>query len=161
MTKIFEWNSSNINITDYTQSQAVYPWGTSMTLTIETGFNYFIIKWKFNITNNYYITPATETSLMNIAYNGGQGFKMISGYTGTTNYTPSAPILQQTMTDKSAGVAKRGLRLSVDETTGTLNADIPTVTELLSRMNATYFTNKTGTGKIDISNNYVAPKGTK
>jgi hypothetical protein len=73
---------------------------------------------------------------MNIAYNGGQGFKMISGYTGTTNYTPSDPILQQTMTDKSASVGKRGLRLSVDETTGTLNTDIPTVTELLSRMNS-------------------------
>ncbi len=44
MTKIFEWNSSNVNITDYTQSQAVYPWETPMTLTIETGFKYFIIK---------------------------------------------------------------------------------------------------------------------
>jgi hypothetical protein len=109
---IYEWNSSNINITDYAQSQAVYPWETPMTLTIETGFKYFIIKCQFNITN-YYITPETETNLMNIAYNGGQGFEMISGYTGTTNYIPSAPILQQTMTDKAAGVAKRGLRLSV------------------------------------------------
>jgi hypothetical protein len=145
MTKIFEWSSSNVNITDYTQN-TVYPWGTPMTLTIETGFKYFIIKWLFNIINNYYITPATEASLMNIAYNGGQGFKMISGYTGSTNYTPSAPILQETMTDKSAGVAKRGLRLSVDETTGTLNADIPTATEIYGKLNTSHFVNNTTSG---------------
>jgi hypothetical protein len=161
MTKIFEWNSSNINITDHTQSQAVYPWETPMTLTIETGFKYFIIKWLYNVDANYYVTPATEANNMNIVNNGGQGFKMISGYTGTTNYTPSAPILQQTMTDKSAGVAKRGLRLSVDETTGTLNADIPTATEILSKMNTNHFNIDVSNGLLNINTNLAALKGPK
>jgi hypothetical protein len=65
------------------------------------------------------------------------------------------------MTDKSAGVAKRGLRLSVDETTGTLNADIPTTTELLSKMNTNHFVNNLATGKIDISTNLAELKGPK
>jgi hypothetical protein len=115
-----------------------------MSLTIEAGFRYFLIKWWYNVDANYYITPASEESQMNSANYGGQGFKMISTYLGATNYIPQTPSTVPVMTATSHGVALRGARLSLDTETATLSADIPTTTELLSKMNTNHF-------KIDVS----------
>jgi hypothetical protein len=53
-----------------------------MSLTIEAGFRYFLIKWWYNVDANHYITPVSEDSQMNNANYGGQSFKMISTYLG-------------------------------------------------------------------------------
>ena len=161
MTKIFEWLSETQLVVDYTQNQATFPFQTTMSLTLEAGFRYFLIKWWYNVDENYYITPASEDSQMNAANYGGQGFKMITTYLGATNYIPQTPSTVPVMSDTSHGIAKRGARLSLDTETATLSADIPTSAELITNMNTSHFTNNVATGKIDISSSYVAPNATK
>jgi hypothetical protein len=160
MTKIFEWRSATETVIDYTKSEASFPWGTTMTLTMEAGFRYFIIKYQWNVNDNYYVTPASEDSQMNITNNGGQGFKMITSYLGTSSYIPQTPSVVEVMSETKAGVAFRGTRMSISDD-GALSADIPTTTELLTSMNASHFTNNTQTGKIDINTNLAELKGPK
>ena len=130
-----------------------------MTLTMEAGFRYFLIKWWYNVDANYHITPTSEDSQMNSANYGGQGFKMITTYSGATNYVPQTASTVPVMTATSHGVALRGARLSLDTETATLSADIPTSAELITVMNTNHFTNNVN--KIDINSSYVAPKATK
>jgi hypothetical protein len=129
-----------------------------MSLTLEAGFRYFLIKWWYNIDANYYITPASEDSQMNAANYGGQGFKMITTYLGATNYIPQTPSTVPVMTETSHGIAARGARLSLDPETATLSADIPTSAELITNMNTLHFDNINS--KIGILQTYKHPAST-
>jgi hypothetical protein len=165
MTPVIDWDSDSPNVLDWTGvSVAVRPRQTPITMQIQAGFKYFLVKWQRNNDANLYnsyITPATEASGMNIAYGGGQGFKISGDYSGTGGYKPLAGSSPPFMTADTAGTARRGQRLSIDEQTGTLSADIPTSADLITSMNTSHFTNNTGTNKIDISSTYVAPSATK
>ena len=161
MTKIFEWRSETNQLIDYTQAQAVFPWATTMRLTMEAGFRYFIIKWWHNVDANYHITPASEDSQMNVANYGGQGFKMITTYAGSAHYVPQTPSAVPVMTSTSHGVAGKGARLTLDTETATLSADIPTSADLITNMKAEHFVNNVTRNKIEISSVYVSPNATK
>ena len=88
---------------------------------------------------------------LSISNYGGQGFKIITSYSGTTNYIPQTPSTVPVMTSSSHGVVLRGVRLSLDTETTTLSVDIPTSSELITNMNTSNFTNNTGVGKIEIN----------
>ena len=154
MTKIFEWRSQTDTVIDYTKSETSFPGGTTMTLTMEAGFRYFIIRWIWNVNDNYYITPASEDSQMNITNNGGQGFKMITSYLGTSSYIPQTPSVVEVMSETKAGVAFRGTRMSISDD-GALSADIPTATDLITSMNTNHFENNLATGKIDFKTSLI------
>jgi len=163
MTSVFDWDSDLTTVVDWTSGYPVsYPRNTPVMMQIETGFKYFFVKWQRNndpITFDSYITPATESSGMNIAYGGGQGFKISGDYSGSGGYKPQSSSLPPLMTTDTEGTARRGSRLSIDN--GVLSADIPTSTDLITNMNTTHFTNNLATSKIDISSSYVAPNATK
>ena len=161
MTKIYEWKSETNQLINHSQGGAIYPWASTISLTLETGFKYFLVKWWYNVDANYHIAPANEENQMNATNYGGQGFKMITAYSGTLNYIPQTPTPLPVMTTTTHGVALRGARLSLNTETATLSADIPTSADLITNMNTSHFTNNTGTSKIDISSSYVAPNATK
>ena len=161
MTKIYEWKSETNQLINHSQGGAIYPWASTISLTLEAGFKYFLVKWWYNVDANYYIAPANEENQMNATNYGGQGFKMITAYSGTLNYIPQTPTPLPVMTTTTHGVALRGARLSLNTETATLSADIPTSADLITNMNLSHFTNNTGTSKVDISSSYVAPNATK
>jgi len=163
MTPVIDWDSDSSSVLDWTGiSVAVYPRNTPVTMQIQAGFKYFFVKWQRNNDANLYdsyITPATEASGMNIAYGGGQGFKISGDYSGSGGYKPTSSSLPPLMTTDTEGTARRGSRLSIDN--GVLSADIPTSADLITNMNTMHFTNNLATSKIDISSSYVAPNATK
>ena len=163
MTSIFDWDSDLTTVVDWTSGSPVsYPRNTPVTMQLETGFKYFFVKWQRNndpITFNSYITPATESSGMNIAYGGGQGFKISGDYSGSGGYKPISSMLPPLMTADTEGTARRGSRLTIDN--GVLSADVPISSDLITVMKSEHFINNTGTNKIEISTAYVAPNATK
>jgi len=163
MTSIFDWDSDLTTVVDWTSGSPVsYPRNTPVTMQLETGFKYFFVKWQRNndpITFNSYITPATESSGMNIAYGGGQGFKISGDYSGSGGYKPISSMLPPLMTTDTEGTARRGSRLTIDN--GVLSADVPISSDLITIMKPEHFINNTGTNKIEISSAYVAPNATK
>ena len=78
-----------------------------MSLTLESGFRYFLIKWWYNTDTHHYITPVSEDGQMNVTNYGGQGFKMITTYSGTMNYVPQTPQTAPVMTSTTHGVTLR------------------------------------------------------
>jgi hypothetical protein len=163
MTSIFDWDSDLTTVVDWTSGSPVsYPRNTPVTMQLETGYKYFFVKWQRNndpITFNSYITPATEASGMNIAYGGGQGFKISGDYSGSGGYKPISSSMPPLMTTDTEGTARRGSRLTIDN--GVLSADIPLSSDLITIMKPEHFINNTGTSKIEISTAYVAPNATK
>ena len=163
MTSIFDWDSDLTTVVDWTSGYPVsYPRNTPVTMQLETGYKYFFVKWQRNndpITFNSYITPATESSGMNIAYGGGQGFKISGDYSGSGGYKPISSMLPPLMTTDTEGTARRGSRLTIDN--GVLSADVPISSDLITVMKPEHFINNTGTNKIEISTAYVAPNATK
>ena len=163
MTSIFDWDSDLTTVVDWTSGSPVsYPRNTPVTMQLETGYKYFFVKWQRNndpITFNSYITPATESSGMNIAYGGGQGFKISGDYSGSGGYKPISSMLPPLMTADTEGTARRGSRLTIDN--GVLSADVPISSDLITVMKSEHFINNTGTNKIEISTAYVAPNATK
>jgi len=169
MTSVFDWDSDLTTVVDWTSGYPVsYPRNTPVTMQIEAGFKYFFVKWQRNnqpITFDSYITPATELSGMNIAYGGGQGFKISGDYSGSGGYKPISSSMPPLMTADTEGTARRGSRLSIDN--GVLSADIPTGIELITGMNTAHFENVTTTingnttNKIGILQTYKHPLADK
>jgi hypothetical protein len=163
MTSVFDWDSDLSTVEDWTSGYPVsYPRNTPVTMQIQTGFKYFFVKWQRNnepITFDSYITPATESSGMNISYGGGQGFKILGDYSGSGGYKPISSSLPPLMTADTEGTARRGARLTIDN--GVLSADAPTTTEIYDKLNTSHFVNNLGIGKIDISTNLAELKGPK
>ena len=145
MTPVIDWDSGSPDVLDWTGiSVAVYKRDTPITVQIQSGFKYFLIKWQRNndaYIYNSYITPATEISSMNAFNGGGQGFSLLANYSGAGGYKPTSHSLIQIMTADKEGTTRRGARLSIDQETGTLSDDIPTSAELITVMNTNHFTN--------------------
>ena len=103
-TQVFEWASSSGggDVTDYrTSPPKTYPFTTTMTLIVEAGFNYYLIRLFYEpsvdgsgtlfVNGTFY---GDDYNDFNRAYGAGQTFKLLSGYNATPNdylpknYTP-------------------------------------------------------------------------
>ena len=176
-TIIFEWESNeptSYNVypkvyDKHTSPQKEYPFTTTMSLIVETGFNYYLLRlfYETSVSGGTIIVNGTfygdDYNDFNKAYGAGQTFKLLSGYNVTPNdylpknYTP--PQLPVATLGQLGGVKpRRGMVIN----TQTGDTDIiPVASDLITSMNTTHFTNNTATNKIDINTGLAELKGPK
>ena len=168
-TQVFEWESGlTPRVVDYRVQDGstfpVYNFTFMMTFIVEAGYAYYLMRQWRDENNNYIETFLGDDFNDYLrAFGAGQTFRLESGYSQAgIDYTPrgyTPPDLSVGSSQQLGGVKPRA-RMSIDSS-GNLDANIPTSAELITNMKAEHFINNTGTSKIEISTAYVAPNATK